>query len=126
MKDTNDRQTKTTALLVRALWMASSVFANYANAEPDAGIEISAEDFTCLNDMTRVRHFFVDNILDDLEGTLEVAHSPAGGIYPPGSVVQLVPTAVMVVMATTEIRAANNAYSIIVAPSSSLTKFLTV
>ena len=96
MKDTNDRQTKTIALLVCALWMASSAFVNYANAEPDAGIEISAEDFTCLNDMTRVRHFFVDNILDDLEGTLEVANSPAGGTYPPGSVVQLVPTEVMV------------------------------
>ncbi len=100
MKETNDRQTKTTALLVCALWMATSVFANHANAEPvgapGAGIEISAEDFTCLNDMTRVRHFFVDNILDDLDGTLEVAHSPSGGIYPPGSVVQLVPTEVMV------------------------------
>ena len=32
---------------------------------------ITAETFTCLNDMTRVRHFFVDNLLGDVEAVKE-------------------------------------------------------
>ncbi len=58
--------------------------------------EITAETFACLTDMTPVRGFFVDNLLGDLEATLAVANSEAGGVYPPGSVVQLVPSEVMV------------------------------
>lgn len=55
-----------------------------------------ADDFGCIRDMHPVRGFFVDNLLGDLEGTLSVANSPTGGVYPPGSVVQLVPAEVMV------------------------------
>ncbi|MCH8863289.1 MAG: hypothetical protein IID51_12375 [Proteobacteria bacterium] len=58
--------------------------------------EITAETFGCLTDMTPVRGFFVDNLLGDLEATLGIANSADGGVYPPGSVVQLVPTEVMV------------------------------
>ena len=58
--------------------------------------EITAETFDCIRDMTPVRGFFVDNIQGDLEATLEVANSETGGVYPEGSVVQLVPTEVMV------------------------------
>jgi hypothetical protein len=43
-----------------------------------------------------VRGFFVGNLLGDEQGTLKVALSKTGGVYPPGSVVQLVPTEVMV------------------------------
>ena len=46
--------------------------------------------------MTPVRGFFVDNLAGNLEGTLAVAKSPTGGVYPPGSVVQLFPNEVMV------------------------------
>ena len=46
--------------------------------------------------MTAVRHFFVDNLLGDLAATVAVAESTDGGVYPPGSVVQLVPTEAMV------------------------------
>lgn len=63
-------------------------------AKPD--LEIDASSFRCLDKMTAIRHFFVDNILGDLEATVAVAESTDGGIYPPGSVVQLVPTEVMV------------------------------
>ena len=66
-----------------------------AQAEP-AALSIDANDFRCLHDMTRVRHFFVDNLLGDLDATVAVAESTDGGQYPPGSVVQLVPTEVMV------------------------------
>lgn len=59
-------------------------------------VDISEKSFKCLSDMTQVRGFFVDNLIGDMEGTLKVANSATGGVYPPGSVVQLVPTEVMV------------------------------
>ena len=59
-------------------------------------VQVTEDNFRCLANMTPVRHFFVDNLLGDLEGTLVVANSGDGGDYPPGSVVQLVPTEVMV------------------------------
>lgn len=59
-------------------------------------MEIAAGTFGCLTDMTTVRGFFVDNLLGDLEATLAIANSAGGGVYPAGSVVQLVPTEVMV------------------------------
>ncbi len=59
-------------------------------------MEVTPKTFTCLTDMTPVRGFFVDNLLGDLEATLVVANSADGGVWPAGSVVQLVPTEVMV------------------------------
>jgi hypothetical protein len=59
-------------------------------------LEVSEKSFRCLGEMTPVRGFFVDNLAGDLDGTLAVARNPKGGVYPPGSVVQLVPTEVMV------------------------------
>ncbi len=71
-----------------------------ADEEPAGGevteVQVTADTFDCLADMTPVRHFFVDNLLGDLAGTLAIANSENGGKYPPGSVVQLVPTEVMV------------------------------
>ena len=77
------------------LWSCAAA-ANSADTHNDAGLDISAGNFNCLGDMTRIRHFYVDNLLGNLDGTLEVANSPNGGTYPPGSVVQLVPTEDMV------------------------------
>lgn len=73
--------------------VAISVF---ADEEPAGEVEVTADTFECLTDMTPVRHFYVGNLLGDLEGTLAVANSDSGGTYPPGSVVQLVPSEVMV------------------------------
>ena len=67
-----------------------------AEASEPAELVIDETAFGCLDDMRRVRHFFVDNLLGDLEATVAVAESTEGGVYPPGSVVQLVPTEVMV------------------------------
>ena len=61
-----------------------------------AELIIDASAFNCLQEMTPIRHFFVDNLMGDLEATIAVAESTDGGVYPPGSVVQLVPTEVMV------------------------------
>lgn len=65
-------------------------------AAESAQLSIDASSFVCLEKMTAIRHFFVDNLLGDLEATIAVAESTGGGVYPPGSVVQLVPTEVMV------------------------------
>lgn len=65
-------------------------------AAAPAPVEITANSFKCMRDMTPVRDFFVDNIAGDLDGTLKIATSLSGGVYPPGSVVQLFPNEVMV------------------------------
>lgn len=69
---------------------------SFSNANATETVEVSADDFKCLTEMTAVRGFFVDNLLGDLDGTLEAANAPNGAVYPVGSVVQLVPTEVMV------------------------------
>jgi hypothetical protein len=46
--------------------------------------------------MTPVRHFYVDNLRGDLDATLAAAKSPTGAVYPPGSVIQLIPGEAMV------------------------------
>ena len=46
--------------------------------------------------MTPVRHFYVDNLKGDIEATVAVANSEEGGVYPEGSVVQLVPGEAMI------------------------------
>ena len=59
-------------------------------------VEVDETSFSCIREMTPVRHFYVDNLLGDIKSTLAAANTPEGAIYPPGSVVQLVPTEVMV------------------------------
>jgi len=59
-------------------------------------LNIDEKSFSCMRKMTPVRHFYVDNLLGDIKGTLAAANAPKGATYPVGSVVQLVPTEVMV------------------------------
>ena len=70
--------------------------ADTKSAVTETVVNIDEESFSCIRDMTPVRHFYVDNLLGDIEGTLAVANAPEGAVYPAGSVVQLVPTEVMV------------------------------
>jgi hypothetical protein len=82
-----------------AILAVVAALAPAAHADPaaDPAVDpISADKFGCIRDMTPVRGFYVDNLEGNLEGTVAVASSPDGGTYPPGSVVQLVPTEVMV------------------------------
>jgi hypothetical protein len=60
-----------------------------------ASFPISDASFKCITEMTHVRHFYVDNLAGNLAGTVKVAQA-ATGDYPVGSVLQLVPTEVMV------------------------------
>jgi hypothetical protein len=59
-------------------------------------VTVNESSFRCIRQMTPVRHFYVDNLLGNKEGTLAAANAPKGAIYPAGSVVQLVPTEAMV------------------------------
>ena len=61
-------------------------------------LEVNEDTFRCLTDMekTELGAYFVDNILGDLEATLDVANSETGGEFPAGSVISLVPSEVMV------------------------------
>ena len=64
--------------------------------EPVEDPVLVAEDFACIKDMTKVRRFYLTNVLGDLDATLAVADSPTGGEYPVGTLIQLVPTEAMV------------------------------
>ena len=65
-------------------------------ADPPGTLAISEKSFRCMTEMTHIGHFYVDNLLGNLKGTVRVAESPTGGVYPEGTVLQLVPTEVMV------------------------------
>jgi hypothetical protein len=58
--------------------------------------DIDAKSFRCITKMTPVRQFYVDNLRGNLDATLATANSPRGAVYPPGSVIQLIPTEAMV------------------------------
>jgi hypothetical protein len=60
-----------------------------------ASFPISDASFKCITEMTHVRHFYVDNLAGNLDGTVKVAQAGTGD-YPVGSVLQLVPNEVMV------------------------------
>jgi len=62
-------------------------------ADPNA---IEATSFRCITSMTPVRQFYVDNLRGNLGATVAAANSPTGAVYPPGSVIQLVPGEAMV------------------------------
>ena len=59
-------------------------------------VEVQAADFLALGDMTPVRGFFVNNLLGHLDEAVAVAEDPDGGVYPVGTVIQLIPQEAMV------------------------------
>ncbi len=67
------------------------------NAEEKAQTKIKVDDssFKCITEMTSVRHFYVDNLLGNLEKTVAVAQAGTGD-YPEGTVLQLIPNEVMI------------------------------
>jgi hypothetical protein len=85
-----------TASLAIALLVASLATAPRATAAAPAPIPVDDKSFGCISALKPVRGYFVGNLLGQLSATLKVAQSKTGGIYPAGSIVQLVPTEVMV------------------------------
>lgn len=103
------RFSKTAVIAIAMLAACSKQSPNTAGAEgasaqnvspesttPALSVAVTEESFRCIRDMTPVRNFFVDNLLGDLDATVAVAQSQAGGTYPPGSLVQVIPTTAMV------------------------------
>lgn len=62
-------------------------------AEPQ--VKVGDTSFKCVTEMTQVRHFYVDNLLGNLDATVAVAKAGTGD-YPEGTVLQLMPNEVMV------------------------------
>jgi hypothetical protein len=74
----------------------AALLAFSACSQPAPEVLVTEASFGCIRDMKPVRNFFVANVLGDLDATLAVAESPAGGTYPPGSLIQVIPTTAMV------------------------------
>ncbi len=79
-----------------ARWTLALLFAGYANAADNAAqINVGDNSFKCITEMTPVKHFFVDNLLGNLDATVKVANAGTGD-YPAGTVLQIMPNEVMV------------------------------
>ena len=74
---------------------AEEILVDDSGAE-DKVVEVTAEGFGCIRDMEAVRGMYVANLLGNIDATIAVANSEEGGVYPPGTVVQIVPTEAMV------------------------------
>ncbi len=59
-------------------------------------VEITDKDFSCIRDMQPVRGMYIGNLLGNIDATQAVANSEEGGVYPPGTVIQVVPGEAMV------------------------------
>ena len=84
---------KTWATCAATLLAGAAIAAPASTSHP---FSISEKSFRCITEMTHIGHFYVDNLAGNLKGTVRVAKSTTGGVYPVGSVLQLVPTEVMV------------------------------
>ena len=59
-------------------------------------LTVTEASFSCIRDLKPVRGFYVGNLLGDVEATVAAASAADGAVYPPGSIVQLVPGEAMV------------------------------
>jgi len=86
--------TRLTTGFLSALLCAVALLLTVGHASAEERID--ATSFRCITKMTAVRQFYVDNLRGDINATLAAANSPTGAVYPPGSVVQLIPGEAMV------------------------------
>jgi hypothetical protein len=82
--------------LVAGINPASTAEPAPSSLSKPAAIQLNEASFRCIRDMKRVRGFFVDNLLGNVDATVAVAESATGGAYPPGSLVQVIPTTAMI------------------------------
>jgi hypothetical protein len=64
---------------IAVLLIATCAGAADQSAEPK--VKVSDDTFKCITDMTSVRHFYVDNLSGNLQGTVAVAEKGRGD-YP--------------------------------------------
>lgn len=86
---------RSTAVLSALVSLSVVVHSRAADNTSDAKIKVDEHSFKCITQMTHVRHFYVDNLLGNIQGTVDVAKVGKGD-YPVGSVIQLIPTEAMV------------------------------
>src|SRR3974390_128678 len=82
-------------LLPVMMFLLAATDAEAADNASEPKLKVDNHSFKCITEMTPVRHFYVDNLLGNLEGTVVVAKAGRGE-YPGGSVVQLIPNEVMI------------------------------
>src|SRR5262245_52142974 len=83
-------------LIYAVALLLPSGHASSADGTVSSDVQVDAQSFRCITKMTPVRHFYVDNLRGDLTATLAAANSRTGAVYPPGSVIQLIPGEAMV------------------------------
>jgi len=85
-------------MLALALFACDKDSGAEADTAPVYGddLEMQAEDFTCITDMEKVGRYYVRNLLGQQEAAVAVASSADGGVFPPGTVVQLISFEAMV------------------------------
>lgn len=66
-----------------------------SGGDPDADVEITAEDFTCIADWPKVLGFRITNIMGHEDEAVAVAEAGTGK-YPVGTIIQHLPTEAMV------------------------------
>jgi hypothetical protein len=86
--------TQVEASVFGALPVSAAGFIAVGNAA-EHGVKVDDSSFKCITEMTKVPHFYVDNLLGNLAQTVAVATTGTGD-YPEGSVVQLMPNEVMI------------------------------
>jgi hypothetical protein len=64
------------------------------DAGPD--LDMQASDFDCILSWPKVGDYRITNKLGNLSGSLAIANAPDGGVFPVGTVVQLIPDEAMV------------------------------
>ena len=82
------------AVVLAALVACDKAGADSATYGED--LDMQAEDFTCITDMQQVGRYYVQNLLGQQDEAVSVAESADGGVFPPGTVVQLISLEAMV------------------------------
>ena len=79
--------------LSAALLAVSTVFLGSCATEvPPRSLDVTGADLDlCMNDWPQVGRYRITNLLGDVEASVAVAESPTGGVFPPGTLIQLFP-----------------------------------
>ena len=85
----------TLIVLHAATSLPAAAYAQAADKTSEPKVKVDDNSFKCITAMTPVRHFYVDNLLGNVEGTVAVATAGKGD-YPVGSVLRLMPNEVMI------------------------------
>jgi hypothetical protein len=72
----------------------SAVLPDGGDAGPD--LDMQASDFECILAWPKVGEYRITNKLGNLTGALAIANAPDGGVFPVGTIVQLIPDEAMV------------------------------